>query len=94
MDRCALVNKEQNIEMHSESGRYEQIGSNESFVNRDFDLAASLACEEDQDGLGNAMTNRDGTLTRRVNNVVTPCKIKTHVPFFFFRLAAHLTTMC
>ena len=57
--------------MHAEAGHYDR-GSGSSMVpgsvTDDSDVAASLACAEGQDGLGNALANADGSMANPNSN--------------------------
>ena len=51
------------IEQHAEGGHYaHEVGSGQSFTERDADVAASVALEEGQNGQGDALVNVDGSL--------------------------------
>ena len=54
------------VSQHAEAGHFATpIGSGSSFVDRDMDAAAAIALAEGQDGVGNDMFNKDGSLIVR-----------------------------
>ena len=55
--------REANISMHAEAGIFEaEVSSNQSFVDRDAEFAASVALAEAHAGDGRALFNGDGSL--------------------------------
>ena len=54
---------EENISMHGEGGHYTQLlGSGSTFVDRDCEVASTVALSEAQDGAGNQLFHQDGSL--------------------------------
>ena len=54
---------EENISMHGEGGHYTQLlGAGSTFVDRDCEVASTVALSEAQDGAGNQLFHQDGSL--------------------------------
>jgi hypothetical protein len=60
---------EEEVAQHAEGGHYVQdVGAGSSFVDKDADIAASVALREGQDGHGKKLVNPDGSLIQSEPN--------------------------
>ena len=64
--------EDENISAHAEANWFEpEVGSDQSFVQRDWDFAAAVALGEAQDGLGQKLVNAAGEITEEAQRALS-----------------------